>query len=155
MRVGAVSKRFWILSNEPRNPHESGILQLYLITPTLKVVRSNRIGRTKSPLKCIVQGAFDIVYGCAGRGTIQWKRGMNAVTPIQEAYALMQKQPEGNIQIIVELLRKMLPEPKVETRKQAKRTGLSKGLVHFPEDFDEHFDDMNSEISDLFYGGMV
>ena len=80
---------------------------------------------------------------------------MNAVTPIQEAYALMQKQPEGNIQIIVELLRKMLPEPKVETRKQAKRTGLSKGLVHFPEDFDEHFDDMNSEIIDLFYGGMV
>ena len=76
------------------------------------------------------------------------------MTPIQEAYALMQQQPEGSIKIIVELLRKMTPTPQEETEKQIKRTGLSKGLIHFPADFDEHFDDLNSEISDLFYGGI-
>ena len=57
------------------------------------------------------------------------------MTPIQEAYALMQHPSQE------------------ETENEIKRTGLSKGLIDFPADFDEHFDDLNSEISDLFSGG--
>ena len=77
------------------------------------------------------------------------------VTPIQEAYALMQQQPESNIRIIVELLQKMLPTPKEETAKPFRRTGVAKGLVQFPVDFDEHFDDLNPEISEMFNGGIA
>jgi len=46
-RAGDVSERFGIPSSAPENPHKSAIFQPCLITPTLKVVRSNRIGRTK------------------------------------------------------------------------------------------------------------
>ncbi len=74
------------------------------------------------------------------------------MTPIQEAYALMQKQPEGNIRIIVELLHRMLPAAEEKVPYTAKRTGLAEGLVQFPEDFDEHFGDLDPEISELFNG---
>ena len=77
------------------------------------------------------------------------------MNPIQEAYTLMQQQPEGNIRIIIELLQRMKPEFPSEDRQPFKRTGLAKGLVRLPEDFDEHFDDMNPEIADLFYGGLT
>ena len=77
------------------------------------------------------------------------------MTPIQEAYALMQQQPESNIKIIVELLQKMLPAPKEENVKPFRRTGVAKGLVQFPKDFDEHFDDLNSEIGEMFNGGIA
>lgn len=81
--------------------------------------------------------------------------GVINVTPIQEAYALMQQQPESNIKIIVELLQKMLPAPKEENVKPFRRTGVAKGLVQFPKDFDEHFDDLNSEIGEMFNGGIA
>lgn len=89
----------------------------------------------------------------AGMGILAVEGVVN-VTPIQEAYALMQ-QPESNIKIIVELLQKMLPTPKEEAAKPFRRTGVAKGLVQFPADFDEHFDDLNPEISEMFNGGIA
>lgn len=72
------------------------------------------------------------------------------MTPIQEAYALMQEQPESNIKLIVELLRTMSPykeEIRTETAARTfKRTGLAKETIHLPEDFDEHFSDADKEI---------
>ena len=76
------------------------------------------------------------------------------MTPIQEAYALMQQQPESNIKIIVELLQRMVPTVKdADSLQPFRRTGRAKGLVIFPKDFDEHFDDLNEEISNEFSGG--
>ena len=33
-----------------------------------------------------------------------------------------------------------------------RRTGLAKGLIDLPDDFDEHFNDMDAEIATMFYG---
>lgn len=78
------------------------------------------------------------------------------MTPIQEAYALMQQQPESNIKIIVELLQRMVPAGKdADSLQPFRRTGRAKGLVIFPKDFDEHFDDLNEEIGNEFSGGII
>ena len=90
----------------------------------------------------------------AGMGILAVEGVIN-VTPIQEAYALLRQQPESNIRIIVELLQKMLPTPKEETVKPFRRTGVAKGLVQFPADFDEQFDDLNPDISEMFNGGIA
>lgn len=81
------------------------------------------------------------------------------MAPIQEAYVLMQGQPESNIKLIIDLLHSMTPH-KGKTESNAatqpfKRTGLAKGIIQLPEDFDEHFDDLDEEISELFYGGIL
>lgn len=36
-----------------------------------------------------------------------------------------------------------------------KRTGLAKGLVELPEDFDEHFNDLDGEIAEMFDGSVL
>lgn len=72
------------------------------------------------------------------------------MTLIQEAYALMQEQPEGNIRLIIELLHTMSQK---ETVRPFKRTGIANGTVDFPEDFDDCFDGMDEEIAEMFYGG--
>ena len=76
----------------------------------------------------------------------------------QEAYSLLEKQPDSNIQLIIDLLRAMTPSkdmPKqTSTSSSFRRTGLSNGTILFPDGFDEHFDDLNSEIADSFYGGI-
>lgn len=76
------------------------------------------------------------------------------MTPLQEAYLLMQKQPESNIRLIIDLLHTMSPsrEKTNPAVQPFKRTGLAEGIVQLPEDFDEHFDDLNAEISESFYG---
>ena len=33
-----------------------------------------------------------------------------------------------------------------------RRTGLARGLIDLPDDFDEHFNDMDAEIATMFYG---
>ncbi len=75
--------------------------------------------------------------------------------PLQEAYSLMQQQPEGNVKLIIELLQRMTLITEEAAPLSFKRTGQAKGLVQFPEDFDEHFDDLNDEISALFEGGLA
>lgn len=77
------------------------------------------------------------------------------MTPIQEAYALMQRQSDGNIRLIVQLLQKMSPTAPQDRARPIQRTGTGKGMVEFPADFDEHFDDLNAEIAELFNGGAV
>ena len=78
------------------------------------------------------------------------------MTLMQEAYLLMQKQPESNLQIIVDMLHAMnikQPAADIATAEQPfKRTGKAKGVFNLPADFDEHFDDMNDEIAAMFYG---
>ncbi|MBO6113318.1 MAG: hypothetical protein J6P45_09765 [Lachnospiraceae bacterium] len=78
------------------------------------------------------------------------------MTLMQEAYLLMQKQPDSNLRIIVDMLHAMnikQPESDVAvSSKPFKRTGQAKGVFKLPADFDEHFDDMNDEIASLFYG---
>lgn len=81
------------------------------------------------------------------------------MTLIQEAYILMQGQSEDNIRLIIELLRAMSPyKEKTEEKMDSKsfqRTGLAKGTVQLPEDFDKHFDDLDKEVSELFYGSVL
>ena len=43
----------------------------------------------------------------------------------------------------------------VEKMRSFRRTGQAKGLIKLPEDFDEHFSDMDAEIAEMFYGGEV
>ena len=83
---------------------------------------------------------------------------MTTMTLMQEAYTLMQQQPESNIKILVDLLKTMSPGVHiVQNRRTAltdasKRTGVARGTVVFPPDFDEHFDDLNDEIAAMFMG---
>ena len=78
------------------------------------------------------------------------------MTLMQEAYSLMQKQPEKNVKIIVDLLRTMVPEVGAKRSVSAspayKRTGVAKGTAVFPADYDEHFNDFNEEIATMFSG---
>ena len=74
------------------------------------------------------------------------------MTLMQEAYLLMQKQPESNLRIIVDMLHAMnVNKPTVDAAvsvQSFKRTGQAKGKFNLPADFD----DMNEEIATMFYG---
>ena len=76
------------------------------------------------------------------------------MTLIQEAYSLMQDQPEKNIKVIVDLLQIMNQESfdRSDFQKPFRRTGIANGLFEIPDDFDEQFDAMDEEIAELFYG---
>ncbi len=77
------------------------------------------------------------------------------MTLLQEAYSLMQGQPEKNIQLIVELLQTMSPRGDGTAKMSSevfKRTGLAKKAVNLPADFDEAFDALDKDIEELFYG---
>lgn len=77
------------------------------------------------------------------------------MTLIQEATEIMKKMPERNQQVVVDLLRIMsssvVLQSDVNNRTTFKRTGKSD--FNLPPDFDEHFDDANEEIAQMFYGG--
>ena len=80
------------------------------------------------------------------------------MTLIQEATMIMENMPMEDQRLFVDLLRMI---SRNTTPQQAdhlnagnfKRTG--KASFKLPEDFDEHFDDMNEEIASLFYGEMA
>lgn len=66
----------------------------------------------------------------------------------------MQGQPEKNIRLIVNLLQTMSPKEDVADKTSSevfKRTGLAKGTVNLPSDFDETFDALDKDIEKLFY----
>ena len=73
------------------------------------------------------------------------------MTSLQEAYTLMQRQPEKNIRLIVDLLRTMSVRENAQTQ-VFRRTGLAKEAVNLPGDFDETFDALDNDIEGLFYG---
>jgi len=77
------------------------------------------------------------------------------MTLVQEATEIMKKMPIRNQQVVVDLLKMM--NTSVITRNNTnygnagfKRTG--KANFKLPAGFDEHFDDMNSEIAAMFEG---
>lgn len=77
------------------------------------------------------------------------------MTLLQEAYTLVQGQPEKNLQLIVELLQIMSSKEDAAARmpsKDFKWIGLAKKAVSLPCDFDETFDALDREIEELFYG---
>lgn len=77
------------------------------------------------------------------------------MTLLQEAYALMQGQSEKNVQLIVDLLWIMSAKEEVADETSSKgfrRTGLARGAVNLPSDFDETFDSLDKDIEELFYG---
>lgn len=77
------------------------------------------------------------------------------MTLLQEAYTLMQGQPEKNIQLIVDLLQTMSSKKETTAKmphKIVKRTGLSKEMIKLPDDFDEVFDALDKDIEEMFYG---
>ena len=78
------------------------------------------------------------------------------MTLIQEAYLLMQNQPDENLRILIDLLHVMTPRSqareKTEEVRAFRRTGIAKNEITLPQDFDEHFDDLNEEIAQSFYG---
>ena len=67
----------------------------------------------------------------------------------QEAISLLEEQPDSNLRVIVDLLKKLKPE---EKRKKIRRIGVGRDVIKLPEDFYEHFDDLNEEIALMFYG---
>ena len=73
------------------------------------------------------------------------------MTLLQEAYTLMQRQPEKNIRLIVDLLRTMSVRENSQTQ-VFRRTGLAKEAVNLPGDFDETFDALDHDIEEMFYG---
>ncbi|MCI9013917.1 MAG: hypothetical protein HFI59_08160 [Lachnospiraceae bacterium] len=73
------------------------------------------------------------------------------MTSLQEAYTLMQRQPEKNIRLIVDLLRTMSVRENAQTQ-VFRRTGLAKEAVNLPGDFDETFDALDHDIEEMFYG---
>ena len=79
------------------------------------------------------------------------------MTLIEEATILLEKMPQKKQLMAVDFLRMISnnsnrSENKDMKQKAApfKRTGLSD--FNLPDDFDEHFDDLNSEIASLFSG---
>ena len=73
------------------------------------------------------------------------------MTLLQEAYTLMQRQPEKNIRLIVDLLRTMSVRENAQTQ-VFRRTGLAKEAVNLPGDFAETFDALDHDIEEMFYG---
>ena len=76
------------------------------------------------------------------------------MTLAQEAYALIQKQPENNIRLVIELLKKMDIKSEsiknADSKKPFRRTGLAKGKIVLPDNFDKVFDAMDEEIEQMF-----
>lgn len=79
------------------------------------------------------------------------------MTLIEEATALLEKMPQQKQLMAIDLLRMISNDyygldhkkPK-QPAAPFKRTG--KSVFNLPEDFDEHFDDLNDEIASMFYG---
>ena len=73
----------------------------------------------------------------------------------QEAYALLQSQPDSNIKIIVDLLRALSGSNQRDTDTKTttpRRFGLAKGEFSLPSDFLELSNALDDEIAKDFYG---
>ena len=69
----------------------------------------------------------------------------------QEAIELIQEQPNDNVRIIIDLLKKLSKKPE-QKKKKNRKFGIGKDIINLPNDFFEHFDDDNEEIAAMFYG---
>ena len=80
------------------------------------------------------------------------------MTMVQEATRIMESMPRKKQQVVLDLLRMMNQDKSASGLKQDnsqtfKRSGKTK--FQLPVDFDEHFDDLNDEISALFFGESI
>ena len=69
----------------------------------------------------------------------------------QEAIELIQEQPNDNMTAIVDFIKSLTVKPKKKS-KEIRKFGIGKDIIKLPDDFYEHFDDMNDEIAAMFYG---
>ena len=68
----------------------------------------------------------------------------------------MQSQPESNIRIIVDLLRRMTPTISRTNTKHVKRTGLGMNAHQLPPSFDSDFDTIDADLeSNLYKNGEI
>ena len=80
------------------------------------------------------------------------ERVCKLITLMQEAYSLMQGQPDSNLQVIVDMLRMMKEQSAERTlvissaANRPYRLGILKNQVKMPREFYDHFDDDNGEI---------
>ena len=79
------------------------------------------------------------------------------MTLIEEAAILLENMPQKKQRMAIDLLRMISNDFYDEENRrinqnteQFKRTGKSN--FNLPDDFDEHFDDLNNEIASLFCG---
>ena len=86
------------------------------------------------------------------------------MTLIQEAYSLIQRQPEKNLKLIVDMLRHMVNNSSMEmrglsdinlTQNRPYRLGIYQNRFNLPEEFYEHFNDDNDEIWADFREDMI
>lgn len=81
------------------------------------------------------------------------------MTLVQEATNLMQRMPEQNVRLVVELLRTMNPvadkaADMLSSNPRARRIGAAVNEISLPDDFDEQFDALDEEIATMFYGNL-
>lgn len=74
------------------------------------------------------------------------------MSALQEAYILLQQQPESNIRVIVDVLRKMSSKSQLVNTHTTKRTGIGNNKYNFLSDFDATFDALDNDIAADFYG---
>ena len=76
------------------------------------------------------------------------------MTLAQEATTLLERQPEANIRIIIDLLHAMdhAKNSVSDSVTNKRRIGIAKDKINLPDGFDEAFDSLDSEVADLFNG---
>lgn len=91
-----------------------------------------------------------------GKGALHIIWGAEDMTLVQEAVDIMERMPRRKQQLVLELLHVMNNDLESNTNDYIapdKRTGRSD--FNLPADFDEHFDDLNDEITAMFMGAGV
>ena len=79
------------------------------------------------------------------------------MTLIEEAAILLEKMPQQKQAMAIDMLRMISNDFYGLENKKVKQTAIpfrrtGKTNFNLPDDFDEHFDDVNNEIASLFYG---
>lgn len=80
------------------------------------------------------------------------------MTLVQQATNMMEKLPISSQQVVVDLLKMLSGYSESTARPDTRETGFKRtGKSDFilPADFDEHFDDLNGEITAMFMGDSI
>ena len=75
------------------------------------------------------------------------RNGGDFMTLVQQATSMMEKLPVRSQQVVVDLLKMLSGYSESSVLSNTHEPGFS-----LPDDFDEHFDDLNDEIATLFMG---
>jgi hypothetical protein len=77
------------------------------------------------------------------------------MTLVQQATNMMEKLPVRSQQVVVDLLKMLSGYIETAAMPDTRETGFrrtGKSVFVLPADFDEHFDDLNEEITAMFMG---